>query len=201
MSVSKTEIANMALSHIGVSNKIGDLDTEQSQEAIACRTFYDLVRKAVLQDNDWTFAEKTVPLNLIRFDDKLGEYIYQYPVDCLYARNVKHPRNVGKYDKRDFIVRKEASGKAIVTRYEEAQITYTENLIQTGFFSPLFSLALSIKLAIYIAPRLTDGDPFKIKNDLIAMYDAEVGLAKSVDMNETECSNLPCSPYIIARDV
>ena len=45
---SSTEIANLALSHLGNGTEIADLETERSSEASACRRFYDVALAQVL---------------------------------------------------------------------------------------------------------------------------------------------------------
>ncbi len=61
----KTEILNMALAHIGVSKKVGNFDTEDSKEANAGRTFFDIARDNVLRDTQWPFTTKIEALALI----------------------------------------------------------------------------------------------------------------------------------------
>ena len=62
---SKTEIANLALSHLGVGKEIGNLDTEKTEEAVAMRRFYESARDATLRDFPWPFATRMVALALV----------------------------------------------------------------------------------------------------------------------------------------
>jgi len=59
---SKTEISNMALSHLGVGYEIQNIETEQSQEATACRRYYDIALQTTLTDYPWPFAIVTSAL-------------------------------------------------------------------------------------------------------------------------------------------
>lgn len=84
---SSTEISNMALSHLAISREIAALDTERSQEAQACRRFYETVRKTVLRDYPWPFATKFATLALVEDDpNSEWDFSYRYPSDCLNAR-------------------------------------------------------------------------------------------------------------------
>ena len=53
-------------------------------------------------------------------------------------------------------------------------------------FPPDFVMALSYRLAMYMATRLTGGDPFKLKQDCAASYDAEITKAKANAFNEEQ---------------
>ena len=64
---SKTEIANLAISHLGIGKEIANVETEQSQEAKACRRYFDMAKKITLGDVDWTFATKFATLNLFQY--------------------------------------------------------------------------------------------------------------------------------------
>ena len=79
MASSKTEIANLAISHLGIGKTIANLELEKSQEAIACRRFYDTVRDSSLRDFPWPFAGKIQALALVSNE---WLYAYQYPSDC-----------------------------------------------------------------------------------------------------------------------
>src|SRR5688572_11149621 len=86
---SETEIANLALSHLGVGKEIANLETERSQEAVACRRFYDTARDATLRDFSWPFATKIAVLGLIEADpNDEWDYSYRYPSDCLQLRRI-----------------------------------------------------------------------------------------------------------------
>ena len=86
---SKTEIANMAISHLGIGKEIANLGIEKSEEAKACRRFYETAKTGVLVDLDWSFATKFVVLNLITAAPSLEwAYSYKYPVDCINMRRI-----------------------------------------------------------------------------------------------------------------
>ena len=83
-----------------------------------------------------------------------------------------------------FRVVTDPSGKVIYTDKGEAEIEYTQNLTNASLFSSEFDLALSFRLASLVGARLTGGDPFKIKGDMLQQYEMELARAKKKNMNE-----------------
>jgi len=201
MASSKTQIANLAISHLGIGKEIANIETEQSQEASACRRFYDVAKESTLSDLDWTFATKFAVLNLIEENPSdEWNYSYKYPVDCINMRRILSGlRNDTQTSRIPFKILKDATGRIIYTDQEDAQIEYTENVSDTSLFSAEFDLALSFRLAAYIAPRLTGGDPFKLKQEMLVQYDLELGRAKKKNMNEETQDIMPESEFIRAR--
>lgn len=185
---SKTEIANMAISHLGIGKEIANLDTEKSQEARACRRYYEDAKNVTLADMDWTFATSFATLSLVEEDPTCEwKYSYQYPVDCL---NVRRLLSGSRQDSQESrvpyrIVVKNGSRK-IYTDRKSAEIEYTSDIDDASFFTSEFVIALSFRLAAFICARLTAGDPFKIKGEMIQQYQAEIGMAKKKNMNEEQ---------------
>lgn len=55
--MTKTQICNLAISHMGGRN-LTDVDTDQTQEAIVLRTWFDAARDEILRAYPWNFATK-----------------------------------------------------------------------------------------------------------------------------------------------
>jgi hypothetical protein len=199
---SKTEIANMALSHLGIGKEIANIDTEKSAEAAACRRFFNTCLSATLKDFPWPFASKIATLNLIEEEpNDEWAYSYQYPVDCIHAKRiVSGNANETRQERIDFKIANSSSSKIILTNKDLAELEYTANITDPNVFSPDFIIALSFRLAAYVAPRLTQGDPFKLKNDMLGQYAIEIGMARSNAMNEQQDSEVPSSELIRARE-
>ncbi len=101
-SISKTQIANMALSHCGDRHNIENVDSEVSTEADECRLWYDFSREQALQGGDWSFARKRVqltthseaiPTTANTPMAGVWAYRYVYPADCLAMRKIQHPHS------------------------------------------------------------------------------------------------------------
>lgn len=97
----KTDIFNMAVSLIGSRAQISDPETDVSEGAINCRTFYDTAVGAALRMAPWGFAKKTLVLsqlktsvgqNIVPWSALLPpppwKYSYVYPSDCVALRYI-----------------------------------------------------------------------------------------------------------------
>lgn len=192
----------MALSHLGIGQGIANLDTEKSQEATACRRFFDVSKEATLRDFKWPFSRKYQALNLIS-ENPNEEWLfeYRYPSDCLDIIKILNSNyNESRQEREPYIVSKDNSGKTILTNKSLATIEYTQNVTDTAFFPPDFTLALSFRLAAYVVSGLTKGDPFKLGDKMVALYNLELNRAKSNALNEQQDFEVPQSEFIRGRE-
>lgn len=199
---SETEIANLAISHLGVGKEISDLTTDRSQEALACRRFYATARDQVLRDFAWPFAMKTVALGLVEEDpnDEWG-YSYRYPSDAVELRRIiSGERNDNRQGRVPYRIGRDASGLLIFTDEEDAELEYTLRETDTGRYPADFVMALSLRLAVYIAPRLTAGDPFKLSMRALDLYNYELSQARANAANEEQPEEPPESEFIRERE-
>lgn len=199
---SKTDICNIALSHLGISKEIANLDTEQSKEAAACRRFYDVTIEATLKDYSWPFASKIATLNLIEENpnDEWG-YSYRYPTDCLFFRRIlSGNRNDTELTKVPYAVTKDDSGYVVFTDRAEAECEYTVRISDESFFTSDFIIAVSYRLASYVAPRITAGDPFKLGQLAMQKYMIELSKAVANAFNEDQSITLQDTESIAARN-
>ena len=201
MATSKTVIANLALSHLQVGKEIADLDTENSEEANACRRFYDEARNKALRDFNWPFATKITSLVELeeRPNDEWG-YSYRYPSDCVNMRKILSGiRNDHRQSRVPYRVAKDDSGLVLFCDLYAVQAEYTERVEAVELYPPDFVLALSYLLAKYVAPRITGGDPFKLGDKADANYMAEISNARANAMNEEQPDDLPEAEFIRER--
>lgn len=199
---SNTEICNLALSHLGVGKEIANLETEKSQEASACRRFYEITRDQVLRDFAWPFATKVATLALIEEDpNEEWAFSYRYPVDCLDVRKIlSGTRNETQDTRVPYRISNDDSALCIYTDLEDAQIEYTAKVTNVDFFPVDFLQALSLRLAAYIAPRVTAGDPFKMGDRALQLYRQEMSIARANAVNEQQDERIVDSEFILARE-
>ena len=203
---SKTEVCNMALSHLGVGKEIANLDSEQSEEASACRRYYDTARDATLRDFAWPFAQKRITMALIEeLDQKLDStewvYSYRYPSDCVKIHRVlSGTRNDSRQSRVPYEILKDSAARILYTDQENAVIEYTERVDDPSFYPADFELAFSFRLASLIAPRLAKGDPFGLRQSTMNMYVEEISRAKASSANEVQREELPISEFEQVRD-
>lgn len=177
----------MAISHLGTGKDIASI-TESSEEARACNRFYEIARDGVLEDYPWPFARTFATLNLIATDPTdEWSYSYRYPNDCLKINRIQNKRSFETRQSRvPYILGSDGSGRIIYTNEENAKIEYTRQITTVTLQSPSFNLALSFRLAMLVAPRLTKGDPTKIKGDMYRLYQEELSKVRANAANEEQ---------------
>ena len=181
-----TEVANLALGHIGVNKEIDDIETEQSREAKAVRRYWDICLEQVLRDHPFGFATKVASLNLVEEDPNTDWlFSYRYPSDCLFVRKLLSGVNITTpNDPIDYKLSKDDTARLIMTNQEDAVVEYTVKITDWNQVPSDFKMAFSFRLGIYICPSLSAGDPFKIKADLQQMYLLEISKAEANSINE-----------------
>ena len=201
MATSNTVVANLALTHLGIAKEIANLDTENSEEANACRRIYEEARKKALRDANWPFATKIV--TLVKLEDNPNDewnYSYRYPSDCLNFRKIlSGTRNDHRQSRIPYRVANDGSGLVIYTDLDSAQAEYTMNLTSVELYPSDFVLALSYLIAKYVAPRITGGDPFNLGKNADAEYIAEISNARSNSYNEEQLDQEPESEFTRGR--
>lgn len=188
---SEVEICNMALSHIGVGEEIQDLATESSEEARACRRFYEPARDELLRSFPWPFATKWADLGLVASaPTESGEewgFKYRYPSDCLKLRRiVTGARQDTQESVIPFKVARDASGLLIYTDQEDAEVEYTFREEDPGRFPYDFALALSYRLGAYLAPRLSKADPLRLGQLCLQLFAISGQIARANALGEEQ---------------
>lgn len=199
--LSKAAICNMALSHLGVSDQITDVDTESSKEALACRLFYDQSRDEVLRAFPWPFATIIEDLALVEEDpnDEWG-YSYRYPATCLKVRRIlSGARNDTQASKVPYRIARDDTGRVIFTDKEDAQVEYTQQVTAEEEFDVDFGNALSYLLASKIAPRVAGGDQVKLSDRALRLYLGFVAVAQNTAADEERSDEEPDAAMITAR--
>jgi len=195
----------MALSHLGVGVQLGNAVTETSTEAKACREFFEPALISTLKDYKWPWAKKFTELALVEEEPGNGfNYSYRYPSDCIDVRAVE-----ASFDLTPGVIFQkpspydlgfDSSGLLIYSDIDDASIMYTPKITNFDVYPENFKIALSYRLASYIAPRLTKGDPFKLGNKAFQMYQIEIARASASSFNETKPAENPDSDMISIRN-
>lgn len=199
---SPTEICNLALSHLGISKQIANIDSENSTEAKACRIFFTTVRDAILRDFAWPFATKIAELGLVE-ENPNDEWAYSYrmPSDCLFDRRILSGIRTDNQDSKiPYKITQDATALLIFTDQSDAELEYTVREPRVNLWPSDFCIAVSFRLASYIAPMLTGGDQFKLGDRAIKYYQFELGKAQSNAFNEEQPDKKVEAESIRARD-
>jgi len=198
---SKTEICNLAIGHLGVGKAIQNIETDTSAEANACRTFFEMSVEATLRDFSWPFARKFKALGLVE-ESPTTEwgYSYRYPSDCLSVRRIlSGVRNDSSDSLVPYILAQDDTGILIMTDMGSAVIEYTARTENSMLYPADFVVALSYRLASFIAPKITGGDAFRIGERALAFYNLEIGKAGASASNEERKDNMPDTDLVRAR--
>lgn len=150
-----TDICNMALSYIA-KGRISSMD-EKSEAARQCKIHYEHVRRQLLSCQRWVFAERTVKLALLNSQVPGWDYVYAYPQQCLFIRQIYDEDGAaGKDDEYHeyTVVTINDSTKAICTNIENAWADYTVDIENANIFSPDFTEALARGLSSALAMAL-----------------------------------------------
>lgn len=208
------DICNQALSHLGVSTEIQNLETDKTAEARACRRFYDDARDQALRDFPWPFATTSGTLALVTVNPTSEwAYAYRLPAECLAFRRLVTGR-LGAFTsdascvdvpvpgltlRVPFRIARDAAGQLIYTDWPDAVGEWTTRVEDPTQYPPDFRLALSLLLATMIAPRVTGGDQFKLGARAYQLYQLEIGRAQANAANEEQPDPAPDSEFIRAR--
>ena len=165
----ETEICNIALGYLG-ANRITSLDIEEdSTEHLLCSENYEILRDAVLEEREWTFAVKRVDLVPSTDEIVFGfERLFQKPSDSVRILTVHddsvirpqpittpQPVSRGVHDLPQ-LEGWQVEGEFILANAELIHVRYNRRVSETGSFSATFTQALAQRLAAEFALPLTE---------------------------------------------
>ncbi len=198
--IDKTQIANLALSHIRDKSVLENVETDTSTQGKSANLWYDPARRQALADFDHGFARRRLAL-AVHGDDPPAEWAfrYQWPSDCIQPRRIQNPLGRG-FPPIPFEIEQSDDGtRCILTDAEEAVLVYTRDVEDPTFFTPHFVLAHSYLLAHYIAGPLTGKT--KVQNKMIENYNnaSNTGAAHEANVTASGTQGWPEAPWIQAR--
>jgi hypothetical protein len=197
MSVVKTEICNLALSHIGVSKNILNFSTERSIEAEQCRLFLPLAFRESLEECRFDEARTFRKLELIETDPTANfRFSYRCPADSIYFIRIFQETDdtyFAKYLNQDTGIRHfdveweraNVNGETVIlTDQEHACAEFLVDELEAARFSTKFIVGLSYKLAFYIAPTIARGQGEKLQPMLEQKYRMKMQEAQALNHNQ-----------------
>lgn len=202
MAESKTNVCNLAVSHLGSAKEIGDIVTENSQEARACRRFFDQVNDELTRGFAWPFLKRFKTLDLVEANPTTEwAFAYRYPSTCKYARRIlSGTRNDSRQSRVPYLIGADDTGKLIYSDKPAAVLEYTTRSDDISRWPADFVQAFAYRLAAYIAPRITGGDPNKLGQTALSLFNASIEIAMAASLNEQQDEEPVESEYIRARD-
>ena len=197
--VTKVDIYNMALSHLGIT-AITSL-TEDTPSVRAGNQFYTPSRDAVFSDFKWPFA--TVKEALVGINDTVLElewdYVYVYPTQAAGVWNVYNESTIKTKDQEEFEVVFQVANnrKVICSNNVTAYAEYTYKVADTTIYSPNFSILLSLRLASSMAHTLIAD--VEVGKDLLLTYGNSLAEARRIAYSERKKKPYQVSAYQQSR--
>lgn len=180
---SEVDICNLALSHFGEQANISSINPpDGSAQAEQAARFYPIARNELLEAHPWTFASKRIALAELSNDRTDWAYRYAIPSDCLKPRRVLPD---GYADSENDGSPYEWEGTSLYTNEANATLVYTYLLTDTTKFSALMVVALSWRLAAYLAGPIVKDATGRIQATLGRNADIKLGEARVSNANAT----------------
>jgi len=201
-----TEVANLALGHLGSSYKITNIETENSNMANIIRKHYDSALDTILTKHKWQFATKQGPLILVEENPSVNwQYSYRIPADAAVVRRISVEGAF--FYKDEYLDQQEpfqifydaTHGYVIHTNVFNAFAEYTVRLASTGPFINHFARAFAAQLALDIAPSVITNNYYKVKEELKRDLRNEMSEQMAEDISLNVAPTPSESPFIKVR--
>lgn len=200
----KTQIANLAAGHIGISIPIDDIDsvTETSAEADAFNLHYELLLQEVLEKWQPDWAQKYATLTLVE-SNPVTEwgYSYRYPTDCLVPLRVSSGQRpaYGEFEEIPFQESSDDTGKLIWTDQDSARLHYIKDFDLETAFPASFANALSFMIASRMYPIVTESVGSSKENALMQKGELMMARAMATHYNSRGQETRPDAETIRTR--
>lgn len=145
-SYTKTDIANLALSHARETKLSGDVDTLNGQNAEIIRDHWEQVLRESLSIAKPAFAKKRTALSLDT-ETPAFEYDNQFNLPSDYVDMVRFNGEVVSISNDKY----EIEGRKLLTNETEAKLVYVRYVTDTSLYDPDFINGLSMLLGARVA--------------------------------------------------
>ena len=183
MSVSETQICNLALVELGCG-LISNIEADTSHKAVLCRLYLEPVIDEVLRSHEWNCAIWYQSLSLIASDDAdylladYDKYSYQFqiPTNPFCLRVLEIPDYPG--------YAYEIVSGYLLTNLSAVTIKYIRRIENVTEFDSLLVRAIAYRLAADLATRITNST--KTRSEMLVIYDWQLTRAVDIDARESE---------------
>jgi hypothetical protein len=177
MAVSKTDIANLALNHVGEPT-IMDINDKNNATARVVKSIFDQTFREVARDHEWNCLKKRVEAAQLTAAPVFGfSYQYQLPSDFirllrLNGRDIRQATNVY-----------EIEGLNLLTDATSAKIQYIADIKDTTIYDTMLVEALAVYMGSKLATQIRQ-DEGKAEVLLNRYMQVVLPRARKVDGNE-----------------
>jgi hypothetical protein len=162
-------------------------------------------RLKLLRRHPWRFARVEAAL-AGEDDDTSNEWSksYDYPTDCARALYISDGLRVDSHTVPSPPIPFQESSidgdeKRIFTDEDDAVLVYTKYVTDTTVYTAEFDDALALALALAALPRLSKGDPYGKRTELLQMFYESLSLACAVDLMAATQDDPPDPEEIAGR--
>lgn len=203
--LSANDIANLALSRLGVTLTLSDVQTENSVQAKIIRKHLQIALDTIAASHKWNFLTRFQSLILeVEEPNPMYKYAYKFPSDCLVIRQVAP---MGQFPTRDiyhnqvlnFTEQYWPSGKVVLTNVMEAHAEYTSRVSIADVVPEHFGRAAAAQLSIDIGPQLITNNYNRISNTLNSTARADINAAIANDLAREPEMQKTDSTFVRAR--
>ena len=187
MSISKTQIYNLAISALLLSKEFTDVATDTSNEVRVLNTHYDIAFESTLQDLDLDSITTPIVLELVTTQDdkEPWKYVYKYPTNCVFLRRIV---SLQITDNRSTHIAKRTGlfndQKSIFTNELNAIADCVPKVVPFSALSPMGALAIAYKLAFLAAPLLVGKGSKRLRETIQTDYLLAKNEAQRTDIAE-----------------
>lgn len=207
MSYNKTQIYNLALSHMLLSRQIVDVDTDtDTNEVRILNTFWETALKITLQELDLDSLSSPRALELVEqipdTENLPWLFAYKYPSNCAFLRRIQSGFDIdNEYTHIAKRVAIRNGQKVIYTNQDKAFAEYIPSDVSLSFLSPSAALALSYYLASLAAPGIVGKGAATLKRSLKEDFVLNKSAAQRIDELENRNYREPWenSSFVAAR--
>lgn len=176
MSVSRTQIYNMALGFVGTRAIASP--NERTPEAMACELYWDRARRSSLRDFPWPFSQRRIRLAETGLPEEMAgvwKHACGLPAEVVKVGRLASGGNfeLGQSDGALRLFCDEAGPVAVCT----------VDVPDPGLWDELFIMAMAYRLAMLIAVPLLKGNPQKLQ-ELASLYQNALPKAEGHGANE-----------------
>ncbi|GAG58541.1 unnamed protein product [marine sediment metagenome] len=149
MPTAQVTICNLAMGWLG-ANLLTSI-TDEIIEGRLCRTNYDSLRDAVLEDHAWVFANARRILSPDPIAPEFGfKQRFRLPADCI---RVLSANGSDRDDNQTVWVRE---GDFLLSNFEVLYLKYTRRVTEEALFSPNFTQAFATRIAADLCIPITE---------------------------------------------
>jgi hypothetical protein len=187
-----TELANMALAHIGHASIDNIADTTEAAEI--CNSFYNTVRQLFLKHSKLYISRKDAELALASGEtSNIYDYVYALPADCLIP--IKIWQNNQSTSQIIYELGIHSSGTSIVVKsdYQDLVLIYSIDITNLDVYNTDDIIAMSYLLAKFIAEPLKKDE--RLTERMAAKYNTALSVSFANDRNSQSVNVLDSDQF------